>query len=88
VERAKTLDLTVVLQDPTPLLVFEHPENARVYLNNVFVPNPHIPQPVEPGLHEVRFRVSDYTITRPVLVQRGRTYRVALSVDVNITESE
>ena len=88
VERAKILDLTVELQDTVPLIVFEYPENATVYLNNVFVPNPRVPQPVEPGVHEVRFKVSDYTITRPVTVQKGKTYRVALSVDVDIAEND
>ena len=88
VERAKTLDLAVELFDTSPLLVFEHPENAKVYLNNVFIPNPRTPRPVEPGVHEVRFQVSDYTIIRPVTVQKGKTYRIALSVDVNISESE
>ena len=88
VERAKTLDLTVELADTTPLLVFEYPENAKVYLNNVFLPNPKNPHPVEPGVHEVRFQVSDYTIIRTVTVQKGKTYRIALSVDVNVSESE
>jgi hypothetical protein len=88
VERSKILDLTVELQDPTPLLVFEYPENARVYLNNVLLPNPRSPWPVEPGLHELRFQVSDYTIIRPLVVQKGKTYKVALSVDINITENE
>jgi len=88
VERAKILDLSVELLDTTPLLVFEHPENARVYLDNVLLPNPRNPHPVEPGIHEVRFQVSDYTIIRPITVQRGKTYRVSLSVDVNISESE
>ena len=88
VERAKILDLEVELLDPTPLLVFEYPENARVYLDNIYVPDPSVPRPVEPGLHEVRFQVSDYTITRPLTVQKGKTYRVALAVDVNISESE
>jgi len=88
VERAKTLDLTVELLDPAPLLIFEYPERTRVYLNNVFIPNPQIPQAVEPGAHEVRFQVSDYTIIRPIIVQKGKTYRIALSVDVNISESD
>jgi hypothetical protein len=88
VERAKILELTVHLLDTTPILLFEYPENARIYLNNVFIPNPGNPHPVEPGIHEVRFQVGDYTVIRPLTVQRGKTYRVALSVDVNISESE
>jgi len=88
VERAKILDLAIELQDTTPLLIFEYPEETKVYVDNVFLPNPKIPYPVEPGLHEVQFQISDYTITRPVTVQKGKTYRVALSVDVNIAVSE
>jgi hypothetical protein len=88
VERAKTLDLTVELLDTTPLVIFECPENARIFLNNVFIPNPRNPAPVEPGIHELRFHISDYTIIRPLTVQRGKTYRVALSVDVDISEIE
>jgi len=88
IERAKSLDLTVELLDPTPLLIFEYPENAKVYVDNEAIPNPKSPYPVEPGLHEIRFQVSDYTITRPITVQKGKTYRIALAVDVNISESE
>jgi hypothetical protein len=88
VERAKILDVQVELQDPTPLILFEYPENARIFLDNVLVNDPQAPHPVEPGLHEVRFQVSDYSIIRPVTVQKGKTYKVALSVDVDITENE
>ncbi|MDR0447103.1 MAG: hypothetical protein LBH07_00370 [Treponema sp.] len=88
IERAKTLDLMVELMDTTPLLVFEYPENARIFLNNTYLPNPKLPQPVAPGQHEIRFHVGDYTVIRSITVQKGKTYRLALSVDVNITENE
>jgi hypothetical protein len=32
--------------------------------------------------------MSDYTVIKPLTVQRGKTYRVALTVDVNIAESD
>jgi hypothetical protein len=87
VERAKILDVSVELQDPTPLILFEYPEGARIFLDNVPVSNPQSPRAVEPGVHEVRFQVSDYSIIRPITVQKGKTYKIALSVDVNISES-
>ena len=88
VERAKFLDLLIELQDPTPLLIFEYPEGARIFVDNRQVGDPELPYPVEPGLHEIRFQMSNYLITRPVTVQKGKTYRIALSVDVNITEND
>jgi hypothetical protein len=88
VERAKILDLSIELQDPTPLIIFEGPENARIFLDNNPVPRDRDPIPVEPGQHEAKFQVGDYTIIKTLHIQRGKTYRVALAVDVNIMESD
>jgi len=86
VERAKTVELVIELQDPRPRIIFEYPENARVYLDNTLLVNPRNPLPVEPGLHEIRIQISDYSIIRTLTVQRGKTYRIALSLGVEITE--
>jgi hypothetical protein len=88
VERAKVLDITLELQDSTPMILFEAPEEARIFFDGVQVEQSLTPLPVEPGIHEVRFRVSDYSVIKPVTVQRGKTYKVALTVDINIQESE
>jgi hypothetical protein len=88
VERAKVLDLAIELQDPTPLMVFEGPENAKIFLDDRPVSYTMGPVPLEPGLHEVKFQVGDYTIAKTVTVQRGKTYTMALTVDLNVSESE
>jgi hypothetical protein len=87
VERGKILELGINLQDPTPLIVFEAPENVRVFFDNMPV-NPGKPLPAEPGAHEVRFQLSDYAVVKPLFVQRGKTYRVAMTVDLTVTETE
>jgi hypothetical protein len=88
VERAKILELAIELQDPTPLIVFEGPENALIFLDDRPVSYAMGPIPVEPGSHEVKFQVGDYTITRSTTVQRGKTYRLALMVDILFSESD
>jgi hypothetical protein len=88
VERAKTLELNIALQDPTPLLVFEAPQNARIFLDNASVPLGKGPIPVDPGPHEVKIHLGDYTITKTFVAQRGKTYTIPLSVDINVIESE
>jgi hypothetical protein len=88
VERGKVLNITLELQDPTPMIVFEAPEEARVFFDGVLVEQDHTPLPVEPGRHEVKFQVSDYAVIKPITVERGKTYRVALSIDIAIQESE
>jgi hypothetical protein len=88
VERAKILELTIELQDPTPLIIFEGPENARIFLNNKPVSRERDPIPVEPGVHEAKFQVGDYTIIKTLTILRGKTYRVALAVDIDVRESD
>jgi hypothetical protein len=87
VERGKVLDLSISLQDPTPLIIFEAPGNARIYFDSTLI-DPSRPLPVEPGPHEVRFQLSDYAVVKPLLVQKGKTYRVAMAVDVTISETD
>ena len=86
VERAKRLDITLELQDPTPLIIFEAPENARIFLNNNPVRDSG-PVAVEPGVYEAKFQVGDYTLTKTITALRGKTYRVSLSVGIDIEEN-
>jgi len=88
VERAKVLDLVVELQDPSPILIFEAPQNTQIFLDNVPVTRSREPVKAEPGQHEVRFQIGDYTVIRTLNIQRGKTYRVALEVDLTIDEIE
>jgi len=88
VERAKILDLIIELQDTTPLIVFEGPQNAQVFLNNAPVQHNNEPVPVEPGQYEVKFQIGDYTIIKALNIQRGKTYRVTLDLDLTIHEED
>jgi hypothetical protein len=88
VERGKTLELTIALQDPTPLVIFEAPENVRIFLDNQFVVSPEKSMPVAPGVHEVKFQLSDYSVVKSLTVQKGKTYRVSMAMDVQVSESE
>jgi hypothetical protein len=36
----------------------------------------------------VRFQLSDYAIVKTLTVQKGKTYRLALTIDLSIEESD
>ena len=88
VERGRVIDLFIELQDPTPIILFEGPQNAVIFLNNSPVPDIREPVLVDPGSHEVKFQIGDYIIIRSINIQRGKTYRVALEVDLAIHEED
>jgi hypothetical protein len=87
VERGRILELTIALQDTTPLVIFEAPKNALIFLDNRIIDDPESPMLVEPGVHEVKFQLSDYSIVKTIMVQKGKTYRVSMAVDVQVSES-
>ena len=88
IERAKVIDLIINLQDPTPVIIFEGPQNSSIFLNNVPVSDVREPVMIEPGNHEVKFQIGDYTIIRSLTIQRGKTYRVSLEVDLTVHEED
>jgi len=88
VERGRVIDLFIELQDPTPIILFECPQNTVIFLNSSPVPDFREPVLVDPGSHEVKFQIGDYTIIRSINIQRGKTYRIALEVDLTVHEED
>lgn len=88
IERGRVLDLTVDLQDPTPMISFEVPANTEVYFNGRLVANHREDFPAEPGEHELRFAVGDYSVVKPITIRKGKTYRIALTIDVRVDERD
>ncbi|MDR2803282.1 MAG: PEGA domain-containing protein [Treponema sp.] len=86
IERGKTLSLSVTLHDLTPLIIFEAPEQARIFIDNTPVARTDSPIAVEPGTHDLRIQVSDYTIIKTATIEKGKTYRVAFIVDMQVAE--
>jgi hypothetical protein len=87
VERGKFMDIVVDLRDATPLLLFEAPTDSLIFFDGVLLEDNLKPHPAEPGVHEVKCQISDYSIVKSIEIQKGKTYRVALTVDLNVTES-
>ena len=88
IERGKILELGIALQDTIPLVYFEAPDNALIFFDNEAVNNSRQPISADPGPHEVRFQMGDYTMVKTLSIRRGKTYRIALAVDVSISESD
>jgi hypothetical protein len=86
IERGKTLSFSVTLQDLTPLVIFEAPALAGIFIDNMPVMRTTAPLAVEPGIHDVRIQLSDYTIIKTVTIEKGKTYRVAFIVDMQVSD--
>ena len=80
-------ELTVKMQDTAPRLFVVAPENARIYLDGTETAVTKDGLIVEPGDHMIRFKIGDYEVTRPITIEKGKDYTIAMLIDVNITVS-
>jgi hypothetical protein len=88
IERGKILELGIALRDTIPLVYFEAPDNALIFFDGQAVDSSRQPISADPGLHEALFQIGDYTMVKPIAILRGKTSRIALAVDISISESD
>jgi hypothetical protein len=88
VDRGKTTDILITLKDTMPLLLFEAPDRALIFINNRRIITSDAPYPIAPGTYDIKIQVSDYTIIKTVQIQKGKTYRVAFTVDMSVNEAD
>jgi len=72
IERAQTFDLSITLRDTTPVLLFEAPENTKVYLDDTPISTLGETMATEPGPHTVRFQVGDYSVVKQLTIEKGK----------------
>jgi hypothetical protein len=88
VEQGRTLELSIELQDTTPILVVEAPDSAVVAIDGLKID--HVARPsmtVEPGEHNATCRIGDYSLSRRFTAYRGKSYKLVLEIDLQVQES-
>jgi hypothetical protein len=88
VDRGKTIEIAIMLKDTTPLLLFEAPDRALIFINNKRIVVTDAPYPIAPGTYDIKIQASDYTIIKTVQIQKGKTYRVAFTIDMSVSEAD
>jgi hypothetical protein len=88
VDRGKMTEIFITLKDTMPLLLFEAPDRALIFINNRRIITTDTPYPISPGIYDIKIQVSDYTIIKTVQIQKGKTYRVAFTMDMSVDETD
>ncbi len=85
VEEGQARTLTIELEERPATLFLDAPRGTQVFLNRSIVANrlgTHIE--VEPGEHEVQFRIGDRTVSRSISVESGEEYRLVLDLQIEL----
>lgn len=87
VEAGKTASVEVPLEDTAPRIIVEAPEGAVITVDGAKVEKVGAEGfVVEPGERLIGVKVGDYSLTRKLLVERGKHYRITVKLDIAVAE--
>ncbi len=88
IDQGATTKIDLSLVRPVPKLIFEVPDIASVYLDGkLLAPPPRTPMVVKEGTHVIQFKIGDYSLTKTITVEKGRTYKISLFLDISVEEN-
>ena len=88
IDQGATTKVNLTLVRPVPKLIFEVPDIASVYLDgHLLNPPPRTPMVVKEGTHVIQFKFGDYSLTKTITVEKGKTYKISLFLDISVQEN-
>ena len=88
IDQAKTTELEIDLKSIEPIVIITAPEGATVYFDDEKFEELGKEVVITEGDHKIRCGIGDYEIVRTISVTKGRSYKVNLTVDLQISEDE
>lgn len=88
IDKGRTTSIDLSLKPLVPTILFEAPDNAQIFLDGQKLKGvPRKPIPVTEGQHTVIIREGDYSLTKKFTVERGRSYKISLFLDIVVQEN-
>ncbi|MDR1786665.1 MAG: hypothetical protein LBR23_09440 [Spirochaetaceae bacterium] len=89
IPRGQTIPLEVALQDIAPTMLITAPAGSEVLLDGERIPFPLPvkPFPITPGDHTVKFSFGGYETLQTINAVNGKSYTMALSLEVKVLET-
>lgn len=89
VEKGKRSTVRVLVENPDAKIYFSIPEGGSLFVDgeklNVI---PSKPRELEPGFHTFTIRIGDYSMSKNITLNPGKTYTISIIMDMNIKEKE
>lgn len=88
IDKGQTTSIAISLERLVPKITFEAPDSAEIFLDGQKLDGvPTKPVTVTEGEHTVIMRVGNYSLTKKFSVERGRSYKISLFLDISVQEN-
>lgn len=88
IDQAKIIPLDIELKSIDPTVIITAPEGSTVYINDELFEDLGKEVIFSEGDYKIRCGIGDYEIIRSLAISKGHTYKVNLTVDLQIQEDE
>ena len=88
IDPAKKMELAITLKSIEPTVIITAPEGATVFLDDEEFKDLGKEVVITEGDHKISCGIGDYQIVRSLSVTKGRSYKVNLTVDLQISEDD
>ena len=86
IEQTRLTNLTIILKSIEPTLIVTAPNNVSVFIDGNQCNSTGKEFFITEGDHNLKFKIGNYELMRTINVVKGKTYKVELTFDVQITE--
>lgn len=86
IDQAKITEISIPLKSIEPTLIITAPEGAQIFLDEESFSDLGKEFFISEGDHKIRFIIGDYELLRNISVQKGKTYKANLAIDLQFTE--
>lgn len=86
IEQAKITDINIVLKSSEPTICITAPNNAQIFLDNANFIDLDKEKVISEGEHQIKMQIGGYEVIRTINIQKGKSYRVNLAIELDITE--
>lgn len=86
-DKGEIKNIIVTLEKRAPEILLEAPENAKTFLDGErfeYLPGESIQ--LTEGEHTVLFQLGDYSLSKKINVEKGKSYTISLSLDIIVKE--
>ena len=88
IDPAKKMELAITLKSIEPTVIITAPEGATVFLDDEKFEALGKEVVITEGDHKISCSIGDYQIVRSLSITKGRSYKVNLTVDLQISEDD
>lgn len=86
IDNSKETEISIIMKSIEPTVIVTAPGGVKVYIDDELCTNIGKETVISEGNHRIHFSLGDYEIIRNITIIKGKSYKINVSVDLQVQE--